>query len=888
MKNIDKLIICDPYQKPNRHWRYNDKINEFEIIDTRRPSKYKTNLDTYEQSIIDKIRDNVDSWRNRNYPNVTNITRELLNHWNDTSIRDKRFFFCQLEAIETLIWLIESPEADRMNINISYGYDAFKRHCCKMATGTGKTVVMAMLIAWQILNKVVNSADDKYTKNILIVTPGLTVKSRLEVLYPHNENNYYDLFDIVPESLHDNLHLGNIMIKNWHQIKREKVKTNIVVKQGEESDERLARRILKHNHKDILVINDEAHHVYKDTVWMKGLNIIHNARNITRCYDFSATPFQLKKDIEIQEDKMFDWVVSDFSLIDAIESGLTKTPTIAIKDNKQDISKFYHLYQDESVKKNLNTKDDTIPLPPLVIEAYNVLGEHYLQKNKRWKNIIPPVMITVCNMTNTAKRISDSFRDDTINIPILSNDNNILHIDSVELKKAESKDIPGTMKEDTLRDMVNTVGKEGESGEQIRNVITVDMLSEGWDAHNVTHIMGLRAFSSELLCEQIIGRGLRRMSYDIDPKTNLLLPEYVHVMGIPFAYLPHEVHLQEYKPQKLPIKIGPIKQRMEYEISWPNIDRINCIIQQRLTIDWDKVKPIMLIPGEIVQNVTFSPIIDGKPFIKDKSELEIKQLYERHREQTIIFQVAEKVISNIKSKHDWINTGDMYMFSQVVELVQEFIKNKVYFQKTIHDDILNKVTIWCNMQEIVTRTCDIIKSNNIIQKNIMINHVKPTKSTSDMRSYNTTKNTIHTKKSHLSHAVCDSSWESDVSHALDKNDNILSWFKNYNGGFMIPYRYDNTIRQYIPDFIVKLKNGIKLVLEVKPRKDLQDVQNKKKFTSLDEWITCVCNDDIYGKWSWNIISDVSKIHDIINSYNISDTRPKCVDCRNVYVNCNCK
>ena len=880
---IDKLIICNPYEKPDQYWKYNELLKDFEKLPGRRPSK----LNKY--GIIDQIRDKVESWKLNNYPGITSITRELLDYWNNIDHRKNQFFFCQMEAIETLIWLNEVYDIGKDKIKIPSDGSNFQRLCSKMATGTGKTVVMAMLIAYHIINKITYPDDSRFSSNFLIVTPGLTVKSRLDVLLPNKDDNYYDEFEILPDSLHDYLHYGTIMINNWHKLQPENGDKG-VVKKGIESNSAMARRILKHNHNNIIVINDEAHHAYRstdnDTVWIKGLDMIHNTRNILTCYDFSATPFTVSKG-NIQD--MFKWIISDFSLNDAIESGLTKTPTISHKDNNTDWSKYYHIYEDDDVKNKLNKNQDVnAQLPKLVISAYKTLGTHYKSiLENQWNDNIPPVMISICNITKTAERVKNHFINDLFQLPLLSDKQNILHIDSKILKSAEEKDVSGTKSEDILRDTMNTVGKQNERGEQIRNVITVEMLSEGWDAHNVTHIIGLRAFTSELLCEQIIGRGLRRMSYEIDKDTGLLSPEYVFVMGVPFKYLPHEIQESNYKPQKLSVRVFSDDNRKKYEISWPNVEKINGVICNKLTIDWSTVKPLELIYEDTVTSVDFVPIIDGEPFLRDITKVQLDKL-NNWREQTIIFKVAERVLGKLNADYKWFNSiNDMYQFSQIISLVKQFINKKIHIVRLDKiPDEHRRLIIWFNMESVIKHVCDNIKHNNISNRYLVLNHIKPIKSTSDMRPTGTRKNTVSTKKSHLSHAICDSTWEETISKMLDKHKNVISWFKNHRGGFTISYLFDERVLQYIPDFIIKL-NNVNVILEVKPTRELQNIQNKLKLKSLDEWINCVNDDGKYGKWKLLIMNDnYTKLQHILDTCEIPKT--KCIDCKKEYRNCNCK
>jgi type III restriction enzyme len=208
-----------------------------------------------------------------------------------------------------------------------------------------------------------------------------------------------------------------------------------------------------------------------------------------------------------------------------------------------------------------------------------------------------------------------------------------LHIDSKVLAKAEAEveaplvletgDEEGDEAEVTrpltkaeqaelLRLMVDTVGQVGQPGELIQHVISVGMLSEGWDAKTVTHIMGLRAFSSQLLCEQVVGRGLRRTSYEVNPDTGLFEAEYVNIYGVPFTFLPHEGGEGPPPPPPKPkTTIEPDPAKADFESCWPNVLRIEHVYRPRLSLDWDKVKPLGLNASQTAQLAELAPIVEG-------------------------------------------------------------------------------------------------------------------------------------------------------------------------------------------------------------------------------------------------------------------------------------
>ncbi|MBT4326854.1 MAG: DEAD/DEAH box helicase family protein, partial [Candidatus Nitrosopelagicus sp.] len=694
-----------------------------------------------ELDLVNKIRERVDKWRENDYPNITGVTRQLIEFWKNKEKRENRFIFCQIEAIETIIWLVESPDAEKQGIKIPSDGGLFQRLCCKMATGTGKTIVMGMLIAWQVINKVTYQQDKRFSKNILIMAPGLTVKSRLKVLFPTDENNIYEEFNIIPESFHERLFKGKFDLHNWHTLMPETDAKKGIIKLGKESNDVFTKRILKHNSQNIIVINDEAHHAYRanieqatkisktelerDKRWIEGLDKIHESRNIIRCFDFSATPF-IPSGKNVSEDTLFRWIVSDFSLNDAIESGLTKTPRIAIRDDsgkfdKEYRSRFYHLYKDDEVKSDLTRRaKPQEKLPDLVTNAYFLLGQDWIETKKVWDengSKIPPVMITVCNKTDTASRVLDSFEKGRFGLKELSGSEHILQIDSTTMEKAEEKESKSEISDEfeNLREIVDTVGKRGKPGEQIRNIIAVNMLSEGWDARNVTHIMGLRAFSSQLLCEQVVGRGLRRTSYEVDSETGFFSPEYVNVFGIPFTFLPHEGGEGTPPPPAIPTtSIESDPDKIEHEISWPNIERIDIDFLPQLSVNWEKIQPLELRSDDVSTSVGMAQVLEGKPHVDKMSEIDLYELNKGIRFQRIIFVATKDVYDNMLP--NWKGNKE-FLLMQVVKITEKFIKsNKINVIDVQDNDLRTKMTILFNMQKVISHVCRAIIDSNVESK----------------------------------------------------------------------------------------------------------------------------------------------------------------------------
>lgn len=906
MNKIEKLIINSPYEEPKFFWGYKRETREFILNEGRRPAGYVIASESskafddpgvfIEIPLVNEVRIRIKNWRDQNYPGVSGITKRLLEHWNDSSIREnRRLFFCQLEAIETLIWITEAPENEKVGINIPSDGGSFQRLCSKMATGSGKTIDMAMLIAWQVLNKVTYPQDPRFSKNIFIVAPGLTVKSRLQVLLPSGDENYYDLFNLIPPGLMDKLRQGKIIIKNWHALQwdtDEKLKKKKSVdKRGAKSDEAYVREVLEElaNSKNIVVINDEAHHAWRipaeskikgvakedieeATKWIGGLDRIHKARGILNCYDFSATPFA-PSGKKASEEALFGWIVSDFGLNDAIESGLVKTPRVVIRDDgipdaSTYKSKLYHIY--EHVRDDLNRKaEEHEPLPDLITNAYYLLGKDWLATYNEWRNgnyHVPPVMISVANRTETAARIKYSFDRSKIRIDELCDPEKTLHIDSKVLDLAESKEdveeldlgsedeeevqTPKLTKQqlaELLRQKVDSVGQIGKPGEQIRSVISVGMLSEGWDAKTVTHIMGLRAFTSQLLCEQVVGRGLRRTTYEVDPETGLFEAEYVNIFGVPFTFLPHESDDGTPPPPPKPkTQIEPVKEKQIYEISWPNVIRIDHVYNPRLIVDIAKMPTLTINAFETITLAELAPVVEGKPDLSKISPIDLEDLAQKYRMQKIIFETARDAYDNIQN--DWKGNRES-LIGQLIKIVEDIMYSDVIQINPplfYTDELKRRILITLNMSKIVNHIIRYIRSENTLSVTPVFDSEKPIRSTGDMRTWYTSKPCEKTKKSHINFCVFDSTWESAEAFQLDNvNSLVEAWVKNDHLGFEIPYMYQGVVHKYRPDYLVRMNNNEHLIIEVKGQMTDQD---KTKLAYVEEWSKAVNEYGGFGTW----------------------------------------
>jgi len=926
---IDRLIVNSPYEEPARHWRYDRATRLFHLDEGRRPAGYVVASGGAaafddpgvfrEIPLVNRIRERVKAWRESGHPGVTGITKRLLEHWNNPDeFESRRFFFCQLEAAETLIWITEAPPSERVGIDIPSDGGAFKRLCAKMATGSGKTVVMAMVIAWHVLNKVANPRDVRFAKNILVVAPGLTVRSRLAVLKPSHPENYYEEFRVVPPAMRDKLRRGKVVIRNWHALNWETeeriTKKRGVDKRGPKSDAAYVRDVLGEmaSARNLLVINDEAHHawrvpaggkvkgVLKNTVeeatkWVGGLDRIHRARGVLACYDFSATPF-VPSGKQSSEDALFGWIVSDFGLNDAIESGLVKTPRVVIRDDavpdaKTYKSRLYHIYQDPEVKDDLNRRaKPEEPLPDLVTNGYYLLGYDWKETAKEWKergSATPPVMITVANRTETAARIKHAFDRRLVHIEELCDPERTLHIDSKVLAAAEAAEEPiaeiwtddaetsrqtaadrkltRKQRAELLRRQVDTVGRPNRPGERIQNVISVGMLSEGWDAKTVTHIMGLRAFTSQLLCEQVVGRGLRRTSYDVNPETGLFEPEHVNVFGVPFTFLPHEGRDDNGPPPppKPKTAIEPVADKAAFSISWPNVVRVDHAYSPRLSLDMDRVEPLYLDATETARLAELAPTIDGKPDITKIDSISLEGLAREFRTQKIVFEAARNVYDQMRA--NWPGPP-MFLLVQLVRLVEQFMRSGrivVTPELFAADDLKRRLVVTLNMTKVVQHIREAIRHENAARIEPVFDRDQPIRATSDMRTWFTGKPCAPAGRSHINLCVFDSTWEASDAFALDHAPEVEAWVKNDHLGFEVFYVHRGVVRKYRPDFLVRLTSGDMLVLETKGR-DSEEDRTKRKY--LAEWVDAVNAHGGFGRWHWDVALNPGEIHGILERH----------------------
>ena len=755
--------------------------------------------------LINALRDDVRRWRASGYEGATQVTKELLRYWGRND-RPRRLFFCQLEAAETVIFLNEirlvgkrprfTPQftdehVERLrDLPADPSLPPLTRLGLKMATGSGKTVVMAMLLAWAFCNRGQVSSDERFPSAALIVCPNLTIKERLQVLRPENPNNYFSEFDLVPATMRPLLLKGKVLVTNWHLFAPESEhveggKSYMVVNKGPESPDAFARRVLGelYDRAPILVMNDEGHHAWRPkqaengsttgsadaakeveaeveeaTVWINGLDTINRAVGIRCCVDLSATPFYLGGTGYI-EGAPFPWLVSDFGLVDAIESGIVKIPRLPVSDTTgRPEPKYFRLWQ--SITEGLQPGERLPgragkPKPDVVYrEAEPALltlaGQwverfRYIEQATDEKDKTPPALIIVCDNTDIAevlyRNISGEERVEVVEAVAEADSTDVedeidaeveapskrkaktktrivygqgrvfpeyfanregftptIRIDSKLLAQAESGDPNATRNDaaEQLRKIVATVGVKGEPGEQVRCVVSVAMLNEGWDAHNVTHVLGLRAFGSQLLCEQVVGRGLRRMDYTVDPQTGMLTEEYVDIYGVPFSLIPFKGReTKASAPVDRPKNhVRALDERVAYEIRFPVVEGYAFALRRNvITADIDKMEPLRLEPEYEPTAVFVKPRVGyeiGAASLAGPGEFQQQDrqaYYASTHLQTIEFEITRQVVFALVGDQDHAPDPKSnprlrlqsrhQLFPQVLRLVHAYIDRKV-------------------------------------------------------------------------------------------------------------------------------------------------------------------------------------------------------------------
>ena len=896
-----------------------------------------------ENEFVNKIRERVTAWRDEGYLGVTKVTRTLLEHWKREE-RERRFFFCQIEALETLIYVTEVAEKRGDQWIINQLQDAntdanpgLYRIALKMATGTGKTVLMSMIIAWQSINKAHYRQDTRFTDSFAVIAPGITIKDRLAVLQPGNPQNYYKALDVVPNQYQEMLNTANIVITNFHSLDlrtNERYKGAKVVREEvrNESPAAMINRVFKplKNKKNILVLNDEAHHCYRRKeannkltgderkeadinndearVWITGIEYLNQKVGVSAVIDLSATPFFLKGS-GYDEGTLFPWVVSDFSLIDAIEAGIVKVPRVPVADdaiNQDDMPNYRNLWvniRDDLPKKNRNNEDlSGDPQLPQKLETaiYSLYGNYekhykkYEEAKKTNPNVMPPVMIVVCGNTSVSELIyrfisgyEKEVRGEKVMVPgalpIFRNEDgqqfierpNSLIIDSMQIDSGGAVDqnfkntfareieefrqdyqqmYPGRTEvndEDILREVMNTVGKKDKLGENIKCVISVSMLTEGWDANTVTHILGVRAFSTQLLCEQVVGRGLRRVSFAVDEEDKFT-PEYAEVYGVPFSFIPTAGSTEPPEPKEIHW-VKSLKERAHYKITFPRLEGYRYeLTEETLTAQFDDSV------NTTIENIPIKVQVSG--LVGETEEHTLEHL-ENLRQQQVVFNIASHILEKYHVDAD--DNPRFWLFPQIKRIVEEYIANHVQLKDNM---VIGFLHLTGNFNDAVSKIQNAIVKGSADKMVVPILMRYNSLGSTEFVEFPTTKPVVDTAKSHINYVVADTEeWEQGVAKKLEQMDEVEAYVKNQGLDFYIPYHYRGMTRSYMPDFIARLKNPdgttTNLIIEVTGKKD--DKKSVKVDVARSLWVPAVNNAQDFGHWEFLEIQDIHETQNLI-------------------------
>ena len=980
-------ILNSPYEYPQEHWELDDDgLPTGSPKDGRRPHRYVVPVaaprrrggdqrsfvlgdsETEDNTLVTSIRPKIDAWRElpSSKWEVTPETERLLRWWRDRSVRELPFFFCQLEAIETIIWLTEvAPRSFRDLLtaaNESANPDLY-RIAAKMATGAGKTTVMAMLIAWQAINAARRPTSTRFTSGFLVVTPGITIRDRLRVLQPEESGNYYDDPKrrlIPPEMAHD-LRKARVVITNFHAFQpRETVSMTpagrrVMSPRGEEkryleSEGKMIKRVASElmGLRRIVVINDEAHHCYRRKpgdseevlgdaedkaeakvneeaarIWINGIETLGRKLGIGAIYDLSATPFFLRGS-GYPEGTLFPWVVSDFSLMDAIECGIVKTPRLPVLDDalSSDMPKFRDLYRNlpprslpKKGRRKRNKDLDPEDLPELLRSALEALYRHHEKVHVKWQEAgigRPPVFIVVANNTASSKLIADFIAghervegEERRIVPgqlaLFSNvddygrwldkprtilvDSRALEAGDTlpdEFRKAAAHEIEEFRREvrrregaaaaeklsdaQILREVMNTVGQPGKLGEGVRCVVSVSMLTEGWDANTVTHVLGVRAFGTQLLCEQVVGRGLRRLNYQ-PGEDGLLRPEYADVLGVPFDFTQNPAPADPQAPPKV-TRVKAQDDRAVCEIRFPNVAGYRVAYPPGpLVARFTEDSKLTLTADDVPTRTDIEPIVgEGITLtLANYAEQRMKSVYFAVAGYTLRRYFREDmkpkdVAVGVEPGESPYEEVPLHRFGELLAITERWFEECLtcYGQ---NKEALRRIFLWRPMaQKAAERIARASGPQNpsIEIVRIITSPYNPEGSTRYV-DFVTSKTDLYTTDPavcHVDFVVADQDWEKAFAQAIEQElgDIVWAYVKNHNLGFEVPYEYRGEQHAYRPDFILRLDDGagredpLNLVVEVKGRRGDQD--SAKADTMKTRWVPGVNAARRFGRWDF--------------------------------------
>ena len=977
----EQPILNSPYERPAQHWELlgENRRPTHKVLKGRRPADFITPIplprrqesagsaqmefdpkaealgdgnQRYEPSvIIGRLRQQLKDWRElpEHKWGVTPTTARLLKHWRHYQFNAIRPFFCQVEAVEAVIWLTEvapTHSKDAGLIIIKHLRAAnqsanpeLSRLALKLATGAGKTTVMAMLIAWQTLNAARHPNSSRFTRGFLVVTPGITIRDRLRVLQPNDPDSYYESRELVPKGMLGDLMQAKIVIANYHAFMlRERMSLaagNRRLLQGragaeldtKETEGQMLGRVMPElmGMKKIMAFNDEGHHCYRERppdeneeaelqgeekeaeenseaarVWISGLEIAQRELGLSRIIDLSATPFFLRGSGYV-EGTLFPWTLCDFSLMDAIECGIVKLPRVPVADNTSKAMPMYrNLWEHIGEKMSKAGSGDPLSLPVELENALQVLYGHYEKVFKQWDDAeeikVSPCFIVVCNNTDTSKLVYDYIAgfyrkgengakiSENGRLPLFSNFDEdgkpyplprTVLIDSKQLESGGGleknfrkiaadpierfrreierrtdgrKRADDFSNEELLREVMNTVGKEGRLGASIRCVVSVSMLTEGWDANTVTHVLGVRAFGTQLLCEQVVGRALRRQSYDLN-EHNLFNVEYADVLGIPFDFTDAGGAVSApTPPPRLTVRVHALSpERDACEIRFPKVKGYHVEPpREELEAKFNDDSTLELTPELFGATITLNEGIFGEGVNLTLEHTNAIRL------PTIAYHLAKHLLET--RWQDEEGSPKLYLFGQLKCLALQWLekhlvcKGNTYPAQLLYKELMEKACERINQGIVAAH----IGKRPVV---IILDPYNPMGSTADV-DFPTSKLTYETdaRFCHVNKVAYDSGWEAEFCRMAESHPQVRAYVKNQGLDFTVPYRDGPIARDYLPDFIVRVDDGhgeqdpLNLVVEVKGRRG--ENAKVKKETMENYWIPGVNRLGGYGRWAF--------------------------------------
>ncbi|MFA5786966.1 MAG: DEAD/DEAH box helicase family protein [Actinomycetota bacterium] len=861
---VDRVVICDAFQEPPRHYQLLPG-GRSKRVETRRPSmrflasardvkggiagvvgKEAGLFDdlsaaaSEKNEFVNQLRNEVRAWREAGYPGTAVVTRRLLEWWfeRDEERRavGRRFFFCQQEAVEAVIYLYEVQGRRKMPETSD-----LLRYALKLATGTGKTVVMALFVTWATLHKRKVSGSS-LSANFLVLVPNLTVRDRVsgqprgDGLDTSGEHNLYDAFEMVPPEYREEFH-PNILVRNWQGIPLE-AKREDWIGEGEvpleagrfipqavlramqrraRQDPNAAIRRLLGGWRDLVVINDEAHHVYGEKrmrkgedpayiKWSKILERISKAARVSLVIDLSATPWYGSGSPK-REGTLFEWLVVDFSVYDAFESGLVKV--VRLPDPDEHGRVYLDLWD---LVKGAKTKEEYLrSCKGAIASIYSSWKKDYDEWSGIFETMRPgPSPVLLC-VTDGAQRAAWLFEHLTREYELLRNTHDedrtrwvTIPIDSKVFDADKGN-------EAVLREMVNTVGSKGKPGEHVRCIVSVNMLSEGWDVKSVTHILGLRAFGSPLLTEQIIGRGLRRTNYDVLNQPLEERPEgsdeTVDAFGIPFVGFPIEKRKRPRTGEwsQKPVWIEPDGKKEKYRVRVPNVRSWAVGMTESLAdlIRVEDLPQIKINPKETPPNVHVRPVVGGAPEA-------VMTLDEVRREWPVLrtaFLMAEEL-------HQETNPGSAAelgigpTFDELLDVSRRYLDSRVVPLEVggAQSDARDVGIYYWRRQALDTLDTAIRGAGAAGVEAVPILGTPEWLDSTNLRRFQWTGLVAEGKRCHTTKVPCHTDLEKQFSDFLDGAKDVVRYFKNERLGFSVTYYESNRPRQYYPDFIIAARN----------------------------------------------------------------------------------